>query len=151
MIHRLLVLGAILLVAASAGADDGLETGEAVYGAACSTCHGSGGRGAPASLVGFSDPVPDFTDCDFANREPDSDWVGIAYEGGPSRGFSEKMPAFKGTLSVEQVRLAVNHIRTFCADDRWPRGELNLPRALITGKAYPEDEAVITTLIDAEG
>ena len=150
-IYRSLVLGGVLLLAASAGADDGLQTGEAVYAAACSTCHGSSGRGAPASLVGFSDPVPDFTDCDFANREPDSDWVGIGYEGGPSRGFSEKMPAFKGTLSVEQVQLAVNHIRTFCADDRWPRGELNLPRALITGKAYPEDEAVITTLIDAEG
>ena len=119
--------------------------------AACSTCHGSSGRGAPGSLVGFSDPVPDFTDCDFANREPDSDWVGIAYEGGPSRGFSEMMPAFQGVLTVEQIQLAVNHIRTFCADDRWPRGELNLPRALITGKAYPEDEAVITTLIDAEG
>jgi mono/diheme cytochrome c family protein len=151
MIYRLLVLGGVFLLAASAGADDSLQTGEAIYAAACSTCHGSSGRGAPASLVGFSVPVPDFTDCDFANREPDSDWVGIAYEGGPSRGFSEMMPAFKGTLSVEQVQLAVNYIRTFCTDDRWPRGELNLPRALITGKAYPEDEAVITTLIDAEG
>jgi hypothetical protein len=101
--------------------------------------------------VGFPTPVPDFTDCDFANREPDSDWMGIAYEGGPSRGFSEHMPAFQGALTVEQVQLAVNHIRTFCTDDRWPRGELNLPRALITGKAFPEDEAVMTTLIDIEG
>lgn len=147
----LLVLGCLLIFAATAAADDSLRTGKAVYQAACSTCHGSGGRGAPGSLVGFSDPVPDFTDCDFAAREPDSDWVGIAYEGGPSRGFSEMMPAFQGVLTVEQVELAVNHIRSFCTDSRWPRGELNLPRALITGKAYPEDEAVMTTLIDAEG
>ena len=73
--------------------------------------------------MGFSTPVPDFTDCDFATREPDSDWIGIAYEGGPS----EFMPAFGGALTVEQVELAVNHIRTFSTDSRWPRGELILP------------------------
>jgi mono/diheme cytochrome c family protein len=151
-VHRLLALAGMLTLAATAVADDTIPTtGRAIYRAACSSCHGADGRGAPASLVGFSDPVPDFTDCDFAAREPDSDWVGIAYEGGPSRGFSEFMPAFKGALTIDQVQLAVNHIRTFCTDTRWPRGELNLPRALITGKAYPEDEAVITTLIDAEG
>jgi len=150
--QRLFVLGVVLLLAATAAAVDTIPTtGRAIYRAACSSCHGADGRGAPPSLVGFPTPVPDFTDCDFANREPDSDWMGIAYEGGPSRGFSEHMPAFQGALTVEQVQLAVNHIRTFCTDDRWPRGELNLPRALITGKAFPEDEAVMTTLIDIEG
>jgi len=144
--QRLFVLGFVLLLAATAAADDTIPTtGRAIYRAACSSCHGADGRGAPPSLVGFPTPVPDFTDCDFANREPDSDWMGIAYEGGPSRGFSEHMPVFQGALTVEQVQLAVNHIRTFCTDDRWPRGELNLPRALITGKAFPEDEAVMTT------
>jgi mono/diheme cytochrome c family protein len=150
--QRLSVLGVALLLATIAVADDWIPaTGQAIYRAACSSCHGTDGRGAPPSLMGFSDPVPDFTDCDFANREPDSDWVGIAYEGGPSRGFSELMPAFKDALTVDQVQVAVNHIRSFCTDSRWPRGELNLPRALITGKAYPEDEAVVTTLIDTEG
>jgi mono/diheme cytochrome c family protein len=150
--QRLSVLGVALLLATIAVADDSIPTtGQAIYRAACSSCHGTDGRGAPPSLMGFSDPVPDFTDCDFANREPDSDWVGIAYEGGPSRGFSELMPAFKDALTVDQVQVAVNHIRRFCTDSRWPRGELNLPRALITGKAYPEDEAVVTTLIDTEG
>jgi hypothetical protein len=38
---------------------------------------------------------------------------------------------------------AISHIRGFCKDDRWPRGELNLPLALVTGKAFPEDEAVV--------
>ena len=152
VLQRLFVLGVVLLLAATAAAvDTSPTTGRVIYGAACSSCHGADGRGAPPSLMGFTTPVPDFTDCDFAAREPDSDWVGIAYEGGPSRGFSEMMPAFQGVLTVEQVQLAVNHIRTFCTDDRWPRGDLNLPRALITGKAFPEDEAVMTTLIDAEG
>jgi mono/diheme cytochrome c family protein len=148
----LLVLAAVLVLATTASAVESLPTtGQALYRAACSPCHGADGRGAPPSLVGFADPLPDFTNCDFANREPDSDWVGVTYEGGPSRGFSEKMPAFKGALTIDQVQLAVDHIRTFCTDDRWPRGELNLPRALVTGKAYPEDEAVMTTLIDLEG
>lgn len=152
VLQRLFVLGVVLLLAATAAAvDTSPTTGRAIYRAACSSCHGADGRGAPPSLMGFPTPVPDFTDCDFAAREPDSDWVGIGYEGGPSRGFSEMMPAFQGVLTVEQVQLAVNHIRTFCTDDRWPRGDLNLPRALITGKAFPEDEAVMTTLIDAEG
>ena len=143
---------ALLLISpATASGDQSLETGQGIYRAACSSCHGADGRGAPPSLVGFSTPLPDFTDCDFAAREPDSDWMGVSYDGGPSRGFSEHMPAFKGALTIDQVQLAVNHIRTFCTDDRWPRGELNLPRALITGKAFPEDEAVMTTLIDAEG
>jgi mono/diheme cytochrome c family protein len=148
---QFLLIAAVLFSASAALSEESLATGEAVYDAACSTCHGADGRGAPGSLVGFSDPLPDFTDCDFAAREPDSDWVGVAHEGGPSRGFSELMPAFKGVLTVEQVQLAVSHIRSFCTDDRWPRGELNLPRALVTGKAYPEDEAVLTTAIATEG
>ena len=151
-IRTLLVMGGVIVLSTPAMANESLPTtGQALYRAACSSCHGADGRGAPPSLVAFADPLPDFTDCDFAAREPDSDWVGVASEGGPSRGFSEMMPAFKGAMTVEQVQLAVNHVRTFCTDNRWPRGELNLPRALVTGKAYPEDEAVMTTLIDIEG
>ena len=30
-------------------------------------------------------------------------------------------------------------------DGRWPRGELNLPRPLVTAKAFPEDEIVVST------
>lgn len=141
---------ALLPLTLVAAEEPALDSGRAVYQAACASCHGSDGRGAPASLITLDTPPPDFTDCDFANREPDSDWMGIAYEGGPSRGFSEFMPAFQGALTVEQVELAVSHIRTFCTDPRWPRGELNLPRPLITNKAFPEDEAVITTLIDVD-
>ncbi len=69
----------------------------------------------------------------------------MAHEGGPVRGFSERMPAFGDALTEAQLQLIMDHIRTFCTDDRWPRGELNLPRALFTEKAYPEDEAVLTT------
>jgi len=123
----------------------------AVYTSACAACHGEDGRGRDASQLGFAVPVPDFTDCDFAVREPDSDWYAIAHRGGPIRGFDRLMPAFGDALAEAEIEAALAQIRTFCTDARWPRGELNLPRALFTEKAYPEDEAVITTTLVGEG
>ena len=102
-------------------------------------------------MVGFDTPLPDFTDCQFASREPDPDWVTVVHEGGPVRGFSEIMPAFGEALTVEEIQRIVSYTRGFCREPAWPRGELNLPRPLITEKAFPEDEAVLTTTIDTEG
>lgn len=115
-----------------------------LYQAACAGCHAADGTGLPASTVGFSVPLPDFTECTFATREPDGDWLAIAHEGGPVRGFDPLMPAFGGILGVEELQRTLDHIRTLCTDPSWPRGELNFPRAMVTEKAYPEDEAVVT-------
>jgi mono/diheme cytochrome c family protein len=122
-----------------------------VYTVACAACHGDDGRGRGASELGFEIALPDFTDCDFAVREPDSDWYAIAHRGGPIRGFDRLMPAFGEALQPEEIEAALAQIRGFCTDPRWPRGELNMPRALFTEKAYPEDEAVITTTLVGEG
>lgn len=126
----------------------GLKSGKEIYLAACANCHGNDGRGQSQGRVGFDIPLPDFTDCNFATREPDPDWIAVAYRGGPVRGFSRFMPALGSVLSVEDVAKAVEYVRTFCHDSSWPRGDLNLPRAIITEKAFPEDEAVITFGID---
>jgi len=126
-------------------------TNEELYQVSCANCHGPDGRGLDRSLIGFEEAIPDFTDCDFAAREPDADWIAVAHEGGPVRGFSEMMPAFRGALTVEQLERVMVHIRTFCTDSSWPRGELNLPRALLTEKAYPEDEWVIEAGAAVEG
>jgi hypothetical protein len=67
------------------------------------------------------------------------------------RGFDEMMPAFGEALTEEQAQRILDHVRTFCADRTWPRGELNLPRALVTEKAYPEDEAVLTITAAVDG
>jgi hypothetical protein len=109
------------------------------------------GTGAPASSVAFAEALPDFTDCSFATREPDADWGGVVHEGGPTRGFSRMMPAFGDALSEADVERVLGYVRGFCGSTAWPRGELNLPRALVTEKAYPEDEAVITTSSAIEG
>jgi mono/diheme cytochrome c family protein len=145
----------LLSLAANVGAEppsgDLTAPGPTLYRNACVSCHGAAGRGAPPSLVGFPDPLPDFTDCSFASREPHGDWVGVATEGGPSRGFSEMMPAFGGVLSAEEMDEVVEFVKGFCTDTDWPIGELNLPRPLVTGKAFPEDEAVLTSQINTDG
>jgi hypothetical protein len=115
-----------------------------MYESACASCHGGDGRGRPAVSADYPLMPPDFTDCRFASREADADWVAISHQGGPVRGFDRMMPAFGEALTHDDLLRAVAHIRTFCTDDAWPRGELNLPRALVTTKAYPEDEAVVT-------
>lgn len=133
------------------GEDLADASGEAIYSASCANCHGLDGTGLPPSLLAFEEEVPDFTDCDFAAREPDADWIAVAHEGGPVRGFSEMMPAFRGALTEEQLARVMGYIRTLCTDDGWPRGELNLPRPLLTEKAYPEDEWVVEVGLDLEG
>lgn len=125
-------------------------SGKGLYLHACASCHGAGGKGVAQSQLGFATPIPDFSDCNFASREPDADWIAVAHQGGPVRAFSSDMPAFGEALSSEQLQKIMNHIRTLCTDDSWPRGELNLPRPLFTEKAYPEDEAVISSSVDME-
>lgn len=146
------VIAAPLIAAVQrAGAfPEGTTAGE-VYAASCAACHGADGRGAPPSVVGFEEPLPDFTDCSFATREPDSDWSSVVHRGGPARAFSPMMPAFGDALSPAEIQLALDHLRTFCPDPAWPRGELNLPRAIYTEKAFPEDEAVYTVDVAVEG
>ena len=126
------------------------RTGREVYQSACASCHGSDGRATPSVESGYPLVPPDFSDCNFSTREPAADWVGVGHDGGPARAFSPLMPAFGEALSREELELAVSHARSFCAESAWPRGELNLPRALVTTKAFPEDEAVLT-VIAADG
>jgi len=133
---------------AGAGAE---EAGRKIYLAACIACHGADGKGVSQSMVGFSQPIRDFTDCRSTVREPDSDWLAVVRLGGPARGFSELMPAFGAALSPDDATAVVSYLRTFCPDRAWPRGDLNFPRAQFTEKAFPEDEAVLTSAVDAKG
>ena len=50
-----------------------------LYENACAACHAASGRGRPQHEVGFAVPLPDFTDCNFATREPDEDWLAIVH------------------------------------------------------------------------
>jgi len=122
-----------------------------LYQSACAACHGGNGAGRPQIEVGFDLEIPDFRECSFASREPDGDWFAVVHAGGPVRAFDRRMPAFGEALTDEQINMILQHVRTFCTNDNWPRGDLNLPKALFTEKAFPEDEAIVITTINAQG
>jgi mono/diheme cytochrome c family protein len=143
--HAPLTLVCLLLAATASAQTTAPRTGRQVYEATCITCHGPDGKGGVNAELEKLVAPPDFTDCAFANREPEDAFLAVAHGGGLSRGFSPLMPAWGGAYTEDELRLAVRYIRTFCSDERWPRGELNLPRPLATAKAFPEDEAVVTT------
>ncbi len=132
-------------------------SGEQIFLAACATCHAADGTGSPESVVGFELPLsnghdfPDFTDCATNTVEPLGDWMAVAHRGGPVRALDRHMPAFGDALSDDQIEQAVKYLWTFCADPSWPRGDLNLPRAFFTEKAFPENETVWTTGVTTSG
>jgi cytochrome c553 len=148
-----------LIVTVSAGVLFGeagsfhLETGEQIYKTACVACHGPDGTGMPKSIAAFEPPdsFPDFTRCDQTTAEMNNDWRAVITRGGRYRGFSQIMPSFKEALTPEQIDKVVGYLRHFCRQSGWPRGELNLPRAIATEKAYPEDEEVVSTAVNARG
>ena len=130
-----------------------LETGEQIYKTACVACHGADGKGMPQAIAGFEPPdsFPDFTRCDQTTAELDNDYRAVITHGGRYRGFSQIMPSFSEALTDQQISKVIGYLRHFCRESGWPRGELNLPRAIATEKAYPEDEEVISTAVNARG
>ncbi len=130
------------------------RAGEAIYKAGCIACHGGEGKGAPESMTMFKRPdtFPDFTDCAGTTPEPNGNWKAAIVHGGPSRGLSQIMPAFGDLLTDEQINDVIAYMRGFCRDvHHYPLGELNLPRALVTEKAFPENEIVASTAASATG
>jgi len=130
------------------------RNGEKVYKGGCIACHGSEGKGAPMENTVFKRPdtFPDFTDCAGTTPEPNGNWKAVIVHGGPSRGLSQIMPAFGDLLTDEQINDVIAYMRGFCKNvHHYPLGELNLPRALVTEKAFPENEIVVSTAASASG
>ena len=130
-----------------------LDSGKQIYEAGCVACHGPDGKGQAQNLAGFERPptFPDFTDCPTATPEPDVQWRAVITHGGPARGFSRIMPAFGELLTAGQIDKAIGYLRGMCREEAWPRGNLNLPRAMVTEKAFPENETVVTRSFNAQG
>jgi mono/diheme cytochrome c family protein len=143
----------VALLARSASSRLRLDTGREIYMAACISCHGPDGKGQSQDLAGFRRPssFPDFSDCPTSSPEPDLQWRAVITNGGPARGFSQIMPAFKDALAQEQIGKVIEYLRSLCAEKAWPRGNLNLPRALVTEKAFPEDEVVLSGVTNLHG
>lgn len=140
---------------APSSGDKGLQVsnGERIYKTACISCHGPEGKGVPETTRGFEEPktFPDLTRCDQTTSELNNDYRAVITNGGPYRGFSQIMPSFKEALTAKEISEVVGYVRSFCRNSHWPPGELNLPLALNTEKAYPEDEVVLTSSANATG
>jgi mono/diheme cytochrome c family protein len=130
------------------------QAGKVIYKTGCIACHGATGKGTAESMTVFKRPdtFPDFTDCAGTTPEPNGNWKAAIVHGGPSRGLSQIMPAFGDLLTDEQIDDVMAYMRGFCKNVHHdPLGELNLPRALVTEKAFPENEIVVSTAASASG
>ena len=85
-------------MAVTARADDAAAT----YKAKCAMCHGADGK---ASAMGQKMGARDLTSGDAA-KESDADWASITKKG------KNKMPAYDGKLSDDQITDLVKFIRT---------------------------------------
>ena len=112
----------------------------------CARCHAEDGSGNVSEPTVTVRPM-DFTDCKVATPEPDVDWARAIAKGGPGVGLSPQMPAFEDSLTAEQIRAFVSHMRGFCTEAGWPIGNTNFPRPILTEKAFPENEVVLLPAI----
>jgi mono/diheme cytochrome c family protein len=150
---RVFLVAAVLGLRTAAVLAQPLESGKQIYEAGCAACHGRDGKGQPQTLSGFEPPptFPDFSDCPTSTPESDIQWRAVITHGGRARAFSRIMPAFGDLLTPQQVDKVIGYVRGLCRESSWPRGNLNLPRALVTEKAFPENETVITASVNAQG
>ncbi len=149
----LLLLGGVAVRAEDLPARLGLKSGRDIYQAACAACHGQHGEGTPTEQAGFDQPstFPHFNKCNESLPEYTRDYKAVILQGGAARGFSHIMPSFSGVLTPQEVDAVVRYLRSLCKEPGWAPGELNVPRALLTEKAFPESETVLTSRINTSG
>src|SRR2546428_5065834 len=63
--------------------------------------------------------------------------------------MSDQMPAFGDALTEGEIRDVLAYLRGFCAEPRYPIGDLNYRRPVFVEKAFPEDEAVLGAEIES--
>ena len=94
-----LVVGVALLAAGPArAADDGAAT----FNSTCAGCHGEDGAG--DTVVGKATGVPDLRSSQVRGA-PDSRLADVIANG------TSKMPAFKSSLTDDQVKTLIAHVR----------------------------------------
>jgi mono/diheme cytochrome c family protein len=115
MSHRIvsLALAALWLAPAvafaqQAGGGDP-EHGRELYLQYCGGCHGADGRGAAHTFMPHVDTL---TKKGYIDQVPDEYLFTVISEGGQAVGKSSYMPAWGGTLSEQDIRDLIAHIRS---------------------------------------
>jgi mono/diheme cytochrome c family protein len=109
-------LGAGALVASAQAPEDveRFTDGDAKHGATlykryCRGCHGEDGRGGAHT---FMPHIQNLTKKDYIEFLPDGYLFTVIAEGGEAVGKSAYMPAWGGTLSEQEIKDVIAHIRT---------------------------------------
>lgn len=133
----------LLILSANASAIDRAEA-QKLYQQNCMACHGATGQPDAESAVikGLGVVPANFQDALFASREPSDDFFLVIKFGGAAKGFSDKMPAFQGSLSDEQIEALVAYVKNIEGDQGYPSGDMNFILPIRSKKAFPEDEMV---------
>jgi len=82
--------------------------GERMFKRYCAGCHGPDGRGGAQTFMPHVDTL---TRAGYIDQVPDEYLISVIKEGGQSVGKSSYMPAWGGTLSDDDMKDIVAHIR----------------------------------------
>jgi cytochrome c oxidase cbb3-type subunit 3 len=106
-----LLLAALLAASVQAQAK---ETAADNYKAYCVQCHGMEGNGKGVNIRDMSVLPRDHTDAKSMSARSDESLFKVIKEGGTSISKSVLMPTWGGTLSDEEIKDMVQHLRTLC-------------------------------------
>ena len=136
-------LGLVVYAADTLGSLDPLLHGREIFEKNCIMCHGEDAKGTGQLAAALPVRPANLTDCRLTAEDPVEVVEGIIRHGGPYAGRSSVMPAFGNALTDDEIADIARYVKSLCADPDWVPGELNFPRALITGKAFPEQEMIV--------
>jgi cytochrome c oxidase cbb3-type subunit 3 len=89
--------------------DGDATKGAPLYKRYCSGCHGADGRGGAHT---FMPHIASLTRSDYIEFIPDGYLFTVIAEGGEAVGKSDMMPAWKATLSEQDIKDIIAHIRS---------------------------------------
>jgi mono/diheme cytochrome c family protein len=89
--------------------DGNADNGAKLYRRYCSGCHGADGRGGAHT---FMPHIQNLTRRDYIEFIPDGFLFTVIAEGGAAVGKSGYMPAWRGTLSEQDIKDVIAFIRT---------------------------------------
>ena len=85
------------------------QAGARLYKQFCRGCHGADGRGGGHTVMPHVDRL---TRKGYIDLLPDVQLIAVITDGGAAHGMSSYMPAWGETLTPQQIRDVVAHIRT---------------------------------------
>jgi len=93
-----------------AGNADAITAGKAIYDTNCASCHGAGGKGDGPAGAALTPPPEDLTSVMKEGKADDFLFFRIS-DGGAMAPYNSSMPAWKGTLSEEQIWQVISYLQ----------------------------------------